>query len=80
MANSSLQAQKESGWSCSNHLEDVPNLSISCLRSGAISGQPDSLFLKAGIYGDKPHPDRKRLCVDHIRRRYSNTGQKHGNQ
>ena len=26
-----------------------------CLRSGAISGQMDSLFLKAGIYGDKPH-------------------------
>ena len=37
----------------------VPNGFISwggrCLRSGAISGQLDSLFLKAVIYGEKPH-------------------------
>ena len=26
------------------------------------------MFLKAGIYGDKPHPDRKKLCANHIRR------------
>ena len=51
---------------------DVPNVFISCegrcLRSGTISGQLDSLFLKAGIYEEKPRPDRKRLCANHIRR------------
>ena len=54
---------------------DVPNVFISwkgrCLRAGAISGQLDSLFLKAGIYGEKPPPDRKRLRANHIRRSIS---------
>ena len=54
---------------------DVPNVFISWegkpLRSGAVSVQLDSLFLKAGVYGDKPCPDRKRLCANHIRRSIS---------
>ena len=54
---------------------DVHNVFISwegrLLRSGAANGQLDSLFLKACIYGDKPHVDRKRLCADHIRRSIS---------
>ena len=54
---------------------DVQNVFISWegkpLRSGTVSDQLYSLFLKAGIYGDKPRVDRKRLCANHIRRSIS---------
>ena len=54
---------------------DVQNVFISwegrSLRPGAISGQLDSLFVKAGIYGDKPKEGRKKLCANQIRRSIS---------